>query len=58
MYPGVAGSEEEKRYARENLEAVNEWLDREGHRTIDPLDIPQIARRSVEPDDLFCGCLV
>ncbi|MDQ3960570.1 MAG: hypothetical protein M3255_09960 [Pseudomonadota bacterium] len=35
-------SEEEARYVRENLEAVNERLDREGHRTIDPTD-PKMA---------------
>jgi len=35
-------SEEEARYVRENLQAVNERLDREGHRAIDPND-PKMA---------------
>ncbi len=42
-------SEEEKRYVRENLEAVNERLDQAGYRTIDPTDPEMAARYSFPP---------
>src|SRR5215208_7474463 len=42
-------SEDEKRYVRENLEEVNERLEREGHRTIDPNDPEMAARYSFPP---------
>lgn len=42
-------SEEEKRYVRENLREVNERLDREGKRTIDPSDPKMAADYGFQP---------